>query len=75
MRSTIATIIAFSSISIGAVAVVLAQENPEYRTIAYRLQDGRAVQSRDYFNQDVNRLYINRDRNCAVMEHQLYPCE
>ena len=75
MRSIIATVIAISSISIGAVAVVQAQEMPEYQTIAHRLQDGRAVQSRDYFNQDINRLYINRDPNCTVWGRQIYPCE
>ena len=75
MRSIIATVIAFSSISIGIVAVAQAHEIPEYRTIGYRLQDGRAAQSRDYFNQDVNRLYINRDPNCTVRGHQIYPCE
>jgi ATP-dependent helicase YprA (DUF1998 family) len=66
MRSIIATVMAFSSVSIGAVAVVQAHEIPEYRSIAYGLQDGRAVRSRDYFNQDVSRLYINRDQNCTA---------
>lgn len=75
MRSIIATVIAFSSISTGAVAVAQAHEIPEYQTIHYQLKDGRAVRSRDYFNQDVNRLYINRDSNCTVREHQIYPCE
>lgn len=75
MRSIIATIIAFSYISIGAVAVVQAQELPEYRIIAPGFQDGHAVRSRDYFNQDVSRLYINRDTNCIGWGHQIYPCE
>jgi len=75
MRSIIATALASASISIGTIAVVQAQEMPEYRVIANRLQDGRAVLSRDYFNQDVYRLYINRDPNCTVLGHQLYPCE
>ena len=75
MRSIIATALACSSISIGTIAVVQAHEVPEYQHIAYRLQDGRAVRSRDYFNEDVNRLYINRDSNCIVRGHQIYPCE
>ena len=75
MRSIIATLIAFSSSSIGTVAVVQAQEIPEYRIIAHGLQDGRAERSRDYFNQEVSRLYINRDTNCIVLGHQIYPCE
>jgi len=75
MRSIIATVMAFSSLSIGTVAVVQAHEISEYKPIAHRLRDGRAVQSRDYFNQDVNRLYINRDTNCTAWAHQTYPCE
>ena len=75
MRSIIATALACSSISVGTIAVVQAHEVPEYRAIGYRLQDGRAMQSRDYFNQDVNRLYINRDTNCTAWAHQTYPCE
>ncbi len=75
MRSIIATALVYASISIGTCAVVQAQEMPEYRVISHRLQNGRAVLSRDYFNQDVNRLYINRDPNCTVLGHQLYPCE
>lgn len=72
MHSIITTALAFSSLSLGTVALVHAQEIPEYQDIAYRLQDGRAVRSRDYFNEDVNRLYINRD---PVWGHQIYPCE
>ena len=75
MRSIIATVLAFSSLSLGTVAVVHAQEVPEYQTVAERIQDGRAVRSRDYFNQEVNRLYINRDPNCTVWGHKIYPCE
>ena len=75
MRSIIATALAVSSLSLGTVAVVQAHEIPEYQAIGYRLQNGREVPSRDYFNQDVNRLYINREPNCTVGGHQLYPCE
>ncbi len=76
MRSIIATVIAFSSILIGTVAVAQAQEAPEtFLTVGDRLQDGRVVRSPDYFNQNASGLYINRVPNCTVLGHQIYPCE
>ena len=73
MRSIIA--IAFSSLSLGIVAEVKAQEIPEtVLTFGYHPQEGRSVWSRDYFTQDANGLYINRD-NCTVWGRQIYPCE
>ena len=76
MHSIIATVVAFSSISIGTVAVVQAQEIPEtFLAVGHRLQDGPAVRSRDYFNQDASGLYINRVQNCTVLGHQIYPCD
>jgi hypothetical protein len=74
MRSIIATVIACSSIAIGTISVVQAQEIPEYRIVANGLQDKRAVRSRD-FNQDLSRLYINRNPNRIVWGHQIYPYE
>ena len=76
MRSKIATVVAFSSILIGTVAVVQAHEMPEtFLTVGDRLQDGRVVRSRNYFNQNVSGLYINRVPNCTLLGHQIYPCE
>lgn len=75
MRSIIATALVFSSLSLGTITCAQAQEVPEYQTVAQRIQGGRAVWSRGYLNQDANRLYINRDPNCTVWGHKIYPCE
>jgi hypothetical protein len=75
MRSIIVTVLAFSCLLIGTVAVVQAQEIPEtFLTVDRRLQD-HALQSADYFNEDASRLDINRKPSCAVLGHEIYPCE
>ena len=76
MHSIIATVVAFSTTLIGTVAVVQAQEIPEtFLTVGDQLQDGPAVRSRGYFNQNASGPYSNRVPNCVVLGHQIYPCE
>ncbi len=75
MRSIIASVVAFSSVLFGTVAVAQAQEIPEtFLAVGHRLKES-ALQSRDYFNQDASGQYINRIPNCTVLGQQIDPCE
>ena len=74
MRSIIASVVAFSSVLFGTVAVAQAQEIPEtFLTVGHPLKES-ALQSRDYFNQ-ASGQYTNRIPNCTVLGQQIDPCE
>ncbi len=71
MRRTITGILALTAVSIGNIAAHAQDTFTGVQPVAYNLQDGRALRSMDLTSSP----YINRDPNCSVWGHRIWPCE
>ncbi len=71
MRRTITALLGLSAISLGNLGAHAQQTPTPVEPVAYRMQDSRALRSMDLTSSP----YINRDPNCSVWGHRIWPCE
>ena len=71
MRRIIVGILAISTVSLGVVAAQAQEASANLQPAAYHLQEGRAFRSMDLTSSP----YVNRDPNCSVWGHRIWPCE